>query len=240
MSRLVPVSPENATGEAKQLLEAVKSKLGRVPAMTQVMANSPAVLNAYLQFSGAVSAGALSAKTREQNALAVGEANHCDYCLAAHSTIGKMVGLNAEQIHESRLAKGFDPKSNAVLQLSRDIVDKRGQISDRDIQSARQAGLDDGEIAEVVANVVLNIFTNYFNTVAGTEVDFPAAPRLSAAESNCARRGVYPVSPRQSLFSSSGPGRTVAYAFYHPVTTSVHARNGDCQGSGRRRCVEQP
>jgi uncharacterized peroxidase-related enzyme len=178
MSRLPQITPETATGEAKQLLDAVKSKLGRAPAMTQVMANSPAVLNAYLQFSGAVSAGALSAKTREQIALAVGEANHCDYCLAAHSTIGKMAGLTAEQIHESRLAKGFDPKSNAVLQLSRDIVDKRGQLSDRDIQSARQAGISDGEIAEVVANVVLNIFTNYFNIVAGTDVDFPAAPKL--------------------------------------------------------------
>jgi hypothetical protein len=89
-----------------------------------------------------------------------------------------MAGLTAEQIHESRLAKGFDPKSNAVLQLSRDIVDKRGQLSDRDIQLARQAGISDGEIAEVVANVVLNIFTNYFNIVAGTDVDFPAAPKL--------------------------------------------------------------
>ncbi len=178
MSRLPQITPETATGEAKQLLDAVKSKLGRAPAMTQVMANSPAVLNAYLQFSGAVSAGTLSAKTREQIALAVGEANHCDYCLAAHSTIGKMAGLTAEQIHESRLAKGFDPKSNAVLQLSRDIVDKRGQLSDRDIQLARQAGISDGEIAEVVANVVLNIFTNYFNIVAGTDVDFPVAPKL--------------------------------------------------------------
>jgi uncharacterized peroxidase-related enzyme len=178
MSRLLPVTPETATGEAKELLDAVKSKLGSAPAMTQVMANSPAVLNAYLQFSGALSAGALPAKTREQIALAVGEANHCDYCLAAHSAIGKMADLTAEQIHESRLAKGFDAKSDSVLKLSRDIVDKRGQLSERDLQSARQAGLSEGEIAEVVVNIVLNIFINYFNIVAGTDVDFPAAPKL--------------------------------------------------------------
>ncbi len=66
---------------------------------------------------------------------------------------------------------------DAALPLSREIVDKRGQLSDRDIQLARQAGLTDGEIAEV-ANVVLNIVTNYFNIVAGTDVDFPAAPKL--------------------------------------------------------------
>src|SRR4051794_20786463 len=101
MSRLNQIAPESASGRARTLLEAVKNKLGLVPNMTRAMANSPAVLDGYLQFSGALGKGRLPAKLREQLSLAVAQANGCDYCLAAHSTIGKMVGLTAEQVRDS-------------------------------------------------------------------------------------------------------------------------------------------
>src|SRR3954470_13315981 len=103
MSRLTQLDPEAATGRAKELLGAVKSKLGLVPNMTRAMANAPAVLDGYLQFSGALNKGSLPAKVREQIALAVSQVNGCDYCLSAHSAIGRMVGLTAEQIRDSRL-----------------------------------------------------------------------------------------------------------------------------------------
>lgn len=83
MPRLHQIAPEAATGKAKELLDAVKGKLGLVPNITRAMANSPAVLEGYLGLSGAVGKGSLSAKSREQIALAVGQANQCDYCLAA-------------------------------------------------------------------------------------------------------------------------------------------------------------
>jgi uncharacterized peroxidase-related enzyme len=178
MSRLYEVPPETATGDAKDLLEAVKKKFGLVPNLTRAMANSPAVLEGYLSLSGALAKGNLPVRSREQIALAVAQANSCDYCLAAHTTIGKSVGLTEAQICDSRLGKGLDVKSSAVLRLSREIVDKRGQLSDHDVQVARQAGLSDGDIAEVIGNVVLNVFTNYFNNVANTTIDFPKAPAL--------------------------------------------------------------
>jgi uncharacterized peroxidase-related enzyme len=179
MSRINQVSPEAASDRARNLLEAVKHKLGLVPNMTRAMANSPAVLDGYLQFSGALSKGSLSARLREQLSLAVAEANGCDYCLAAHSTIGKMVGLTAEQIRDSRLGTAVDPRADALIRFALEVVRTRGRVSDAALAEVREAGFDDGAIAEVVAHVALDVFTNYFNTVAQTDVDFPKAPELT-------------------------------------------------------------
>lgn len=185
MSRIHQVNPQSATGRAKELLDAVQGKLGLVPNMTRAMANSPAVLDGYLSLSGSLSKGALSAKSREQIALAVAEANECEYCLAAHSAIGKMVGLSVDQILDSRRGTAVDPKTDAIIQFARQVVDERGLVSDANIAQVRAAGLDDGAIAEIVANVALNIFTNYFNHVADTEIDFPKAAPLELKSEAC-------------------------------------------------------
>lgn len=178
MSTFTLVAPESAQGQAKDLLAAVKTKLGVVPNMTRAMVRAPAVLDAYLQMNGALAKGALPAKTREQIALAVGQANRCDYCLAAHTTIGKMVGLAPEQILAARKGHAADASTDALLVFARTVVEKRGLVDAADLAAVRAAGFDDDAIAEVVANVALNLFTNYFNHVAGTQIDFPAAPAL--------------------------------------------------------------
>jgi uncharacterized peroxidase-related enzyme len=183
MSRIHPINPESASGKAKELLDAVQRQLGLVPNMTRAMANSPAVLEGYLSLSGALGKGSLSAKSREQIALTVAQTNECDYCLAAHSTIGKMVGLSVDQILDSRRGTSVDPKTDAMIQFARHVVDERGRVSDANIAQVRAAGLDDGAIAEIVANVALNIFTNYFNHVAETEIDFPRAEPVAQAAS---------------------------------------------------------
>lgn len=178
MSRMNQIAPESATGKARELLDAVKGKLGHVPNMTRAMANAPAALNGYLQLSGALGQGALPATTREQIALAVAQANGCDYCLAAHTAIGKMTGLTADQIRDSRLGTAVDPKVDALIRFARRVVETRGRVSGADLQMVREAGYDDGAIAEVVAHVALNVFTNYFNHVADTDIDFPNAEPL--------------------------------------------------------------
>jgi len=178
MSRLKTVSPESATGKTKDLLEGVNTKLGMVPNMMRAMANSPAVLEGYLQLSNSLGRGKLSARSREQLALAISEANQCGYCLAAHSAIGKMVGLTLDQIGDSRLGGAVDAKTDALIRFAKKVLDARGRVSDNDLDVVREAGFDDGAIAEVVANVALSIFTNYFNNAFETEVDFPAAPAL--------------------------------------------------------------
>jgi uncharacterized peroxidase-related enzyme len=173
MPRLNAIDPNEATGKAKELLDGVKTKLGMVPNLMRTFANSPAVLEAYLGFSGALGGGLLNAKLREQIALTVADANSCEYCLSAHTAIGKMVGLDAEQLVSSRRAASSDPKVEAALKFAHQIVVKRGEVLDSEVAAVRAAGYNDGEIAEIVANVALNIFTNYFNHVAQTVVDFP-------------------------------------------------------------------
>ena len=180
MSRINQMNPDTATGRAQELLGTVKGKLGLVPNMTRAMANAPAVLDGYLQFSGALAKGTLPAKVREQIALAVAQVNGCDYCLSAHSAIGKMVGLTAEQIRDSRLGTAVDHKTDALIRFARKVVETRGRVSDADLEDVRDAGFDDGVINEVVAHVALNVFTNYFNNVAETDIDFPKAEALHA------------------------------------------------------------
>lgn len=178
MSTFSLVAPESATGQAKQLLSTVRAKMGLVPNMTRAMARAPAVLDAYLQMSGALSKGALPARAREQIALAVAQANHCDYCLAAHSAVGRSVGLAPEQILAAREGRAEDTSTNELLRFVAVVVEKRGRVAASELTAVRAAGFGDDAIAEVVANVALNLFTNYFNHVAGTVVDFPPAPAL--------------------------------------------------------------
>lgn len=181
MQRINPVDPTTATGKQKELLDAVKAKVGRVPNLMKTFAASPAALEAYLNFSGALGGGLLDAKLREQIALTVAEANACEYCLSAHTAIGKMVGLDESEIVSGRRANSTDARTNAALTFAHQIVVKRGQVDDADVAAVRAAGFGDGEITEIVSHVALNIFTNYFNHVAQTVVDFPKVTVSAAA-----------------------------------------------------------
>jgi uncharacterized peroxidase-related enzyme len=181
MPRLKAIDPQDATGKAKVLLDGVQAKIGMVPNLMRTYANSPAALEAYLNFSGALGGGLLNAKLREQIALTVADANSCEYCLSAHTAIGKMVGLNENELVASRRATATDAKTDAALKFAHQIVVKRGEVLDSEVQAVRAAGYNDSEIVEIVANVALNIFTNYFNHVAQTVVDFPKVS-LSAAQ----------------------------------------------------------
>jgi len=181
MPRIQPFDKDPADTATAELLGAVQKKMGTVPNIIATMANSPAVAKAYLGFSQSLSTGSLPARLREQIALVVGETNGCDYCVAAHTALGKAAGLTEEETCDARRAVAGDGQEQAALEFAHKIVSDRGNVSDDDVQKVRQAGYTDGEVAEIVANVALNIFTNYFNHVAGTDVDFPAAPELTAA-----------------------------------------------------------
>ena len=179
MARINPLAPNNAAGKTKELYDVVQKKLGRVPNLMQTLGNSPVALEAYLNFSNTLSRGVLEPKVREQIALAVAETNECEYCLSAHCAIGKMVGLEDDEIVRSRQVSSKDPKVDALLKFAQRIVKKRGLVSDEDFFDVSQAGNSNEEITEVIAHVTMNIFTNYFNHVAGTQVDFPTVPALA-------------------------------------------------------------
>lgn len=181
MQRIPAIDPGKATGEVKATLDVVKSKLGGVPNLFTTMAVAPSVLNAYLAFSDAAGKGCLSVKLREQIALVTANTNGCDYCASAHQALGKMAGLLAEEIEKALDGQAGDAKTAAALSFAQTVLAERGHVSNTALASAREVGFSDTEILEVVANVVLNIFTNYFNNVAGTEVDFPRVTTRRAA-----------------------------------------------------------
>lgn len=179
MTRLQALNPETATGKTKELFNAVQGKLGVVPNMMRTMGNSDAVLEGYLNLSGALSKGKLNNRTGELIALAVAESNNCLYCTAAHTYIGEnLLKTDLTILEAARAGESADGKTKAILQLAKTLVAKNGHVTDGDINTAKNAGITEGEIAEIVAHVALNVLTNYFNNTANTEVDFPAVAAL--------------------------------------------------------------
>jgi uncharacterized peroxidase-related enzyme len=182
MSRLpIPASIEASPTKAQPSLQAVKKQLGVVPNLFRLVGNSPAALEGYLGLNGALAKGELEAPTRERIALAVAEINGCDYCLAAHSYLGKnLAKLSDAEIAANRNGGSTDPKADAAIRFAAGLVRARGHISDADIQAVKQAGYSDAQLIEIVLHVALNTLTNYVNEVAKTEIDFPAVSAKAA------------------------------------------------------------
>jgi uncharacterized peroxidase-related enzyme len=163
------------------MLEAVKKQLGSVPNLFRTVATSPAALEGYLGLSAALAKGRLPAPTRERIALAVAEINACGYCLAAHSYLGRnLAKLDEAEILANRRGASNDPKADAAVRFAASIVRQRGHVDDDAVRAVRLAGYDDAQIIEIVMHVALNTWTNYLNSVAATEIDFPVVATLAA------------------------------------------------------------
>ena len=181
MPRIAPLETATAHADVQATLAAVKAKIGMVPNLFSTFARSPAALNGYLAFSDALTHGALTAKQREIVALAVAQANECHYCLSAHTMMGKGAGLSPEGIQAARHGKAEDKQDHAVAAFAKRVVETRGHVTDADLEAARAGGLDEVRVVEVIAHVVVNIFTNYTNNVAQTDIDFPKVDVALAA-----------------------------------------------------------
>ncbi len=172
MNRIAAIDPATATGTTKELLDAVKKGLGVVPNLFRVTAQSPAALEGMVSLNGAIHKGTLDAKTREAIALATAEVDGCDYCLSAHTYLGKRAGLSDSDLAEAREGRASDPKVAAGARFARVVVEKRGHVRDADVADVRRAGFSDAEVIELIANVAWSVFTNFVNVVSGTEIDF--------------------------------------------------------------------
>lgn len=173
MSRIAIPTREASPEKSKPLLDAVEQQLGVIPNLFRLVGISPAALEGYLGLNGALGR-TLDAKTRERIALAVAQANGCDYCLSAHTYLG----LNLAKIDEAEIAlnrggHSGDAKADAAIVFARRVLDARGRVSDADLSAVRDAGFTDAQIVEIVLSVALNVLTNYVNNVAGTDIDFP-------------------------------------------------------------------
>lgn len=181
MPRIDPATPATTDDRTAATLKGVQARLGFVPNLFTTLARAPAALDGYLDFSGALAKGRLTARQRELVAIAIAQENECEYCLSAHSAIGQRVGLNSGDVQQARLGGAIDPEDAAVIRLALSIVRSRGNVSDSELEAARRAGLDDGLVVETTVNVALNVLTNYVNRVAATEVDFPLVSLSAAA-----------------------------------------------------------
>jgi uncharacterized peroxidase-related enzyme len=172
-TRIETLNPDTTTGKSKELFNAVQNKLGFIPNLIKVFGNSPATLQTYLSLGELTASGNFNNKFREQLALAIAEENSCDYCLSAHTAIGKMNGLSDEQTEQNRQGLANEAKTQAALLFAQKVTSKRGQVSSEEIQSFKNAGYNDSDVLEIVLNVVANTLTNYVNHIAETEIDFP-------------------------------------------------------------------
>ena len=180
MPRLTAVNPATATGDAKQLLDAVDRKNGMVPNVMRTLANAPVALQAYLAAGDALAKGRFDAKTREAIALTVAGANACGYCASAHTAISKSLKVGDDEIAARLGGRSGDKGLDALLAFARTVVEKRGFVDDEDLAAVRNAGHGDDAIVETIANVTANILTNYVNHVAETEIDFPQVDIVEA------------------------------------------------------------
>ncbi len=183
MTRLpTPATIADAPAKSQPLLDAVSKQLGSVPNMFRSISLSPAALEGYLGMSGALGKGALPAATRERIALAVAEINGCDYCLSAHTYIGKnLLKLDDAEMTANRSGASNDPKADAAVRFAAAITKARGHVAEADFATVRLAGYTDAQLLEIVQHVALNTWTNYVNEVFKTEIDFPVVEARKAA-----------------------------------------------------------
>lgn len=178
--RIEPIPDDKATPAAQALLEQTRRSIGKIPNLHRTLAHAPAALEGYLETGRALAGGVLDRKLREQIAVASAGVNGCAYCASAHTMIGKMVGVDEAELARNLGAESADPRAAAALAFTRRLIETRGAVSDAELDALRGAGFSDAEIVEIVAHVGMNFFTNTFNVLAETTIDFPEV-RLAAS-----------------------------------------------------------
>ena len=181
MNRVSLVDRHATTADRKALLDSVHAAFGTTPNMFRAVANSPAALKSMWSAFGALGGGVIAAKLGEQIAVAVADRNACDYCLAAHTALGRKAGASAEEMQYAQAGESADAKTQAALRFALKLVNDRGQVDDADVRALRTVGFGDEEIVEILAHVALNLFTNYVNVALAVPVDFPAVKLRRAA-----------------------------------------------------------
>lgn len=182
MNRVPLIDRAHATTERQALLDQIHGAFGATPNMFRAVANSPAALQSMWAAFGALGASrTLGAKLGEQIAVAVANRNACEYCLAAHTALGRKAGASADEMAAAQVGQAGDPATQAALRFALQVVEQRGQVDASEVQRLRDAGFSDEAVVEILAHVALNLFTNYVNVAFDVPVDFPAVKLRPAA-----------------------------------------------------------
>lgn len=173
MSRINLVTPEQANPEQAELYTAITSQLGMVPNFLKVFANSPAALKAFLGLHAIANEGELTAKTKERIALGLAEQNACEYCVSAHTAIGKGAGLTEDEMAENRAGGSQDAQAAIAVKFARSLAEHSGEVTTAELLEIRNAGYSDAEIVEIITHVGMNIMTNILGKASRVAIDFP-------------------------------------------------------------------
>lgn len=173
MSRINVVTTDIANDEQQALLEAIQAQLGMVPNFLKILANSPAALRAFLGLHGIAGEGSLDAPTRERIALAMAQQNSCDYCVSAHTALGRKAGLSSDEILTNRAGGSQDDKAAAAVKFARALAEHSGEVTTAEILEVRNAGYSEADIVEIITHVGMNILTNIIGKASRVEIDFP-------------------------------------------------------------------
>lgn len=173
MSRFKPQEFNQAPEKVQLIFNRLEKKMGKVINLFQLMGRSEAILEGFLALQDCVDKTCFNPQQKELISLFIAELNACGYCLAAHSTIAQGLGLKTEEIIEARFGRSLDFKTAALLGFVGKLILNHGQVSDEEIEAAKKAGVTEQEILELPLLISLNIFTNYFNHICDTDIDFP-------------------------------------------------------------------
>jgi uncharacterized peroxidase-related enzyme len=180
MSRLAIPAVADIPAETAATLEKVGAQFGFVPNMFGTLASNPAALDVVMTLQ-AKTRGFLDAKTRHTVALAVSNANGCEYCLAIHTYSSSVLGkMSDEEIELARQGSSSDPKRAAAARFALRVIETRGKVSDEDFAAVRAAGYTESEVLSIVTITVQFMLTNFINNVNATDVDIPAPSATGA------------------------------------------------------------
>lgn len=181
MSHVPLIDATQTTGDRAALLSQIQQAFGTVPNMFRAVAHSPAALRSMWGSFGALGGGSIPARLGEQIAVAVANRNGCEYCLAAHTALGRKAGATSEEMSAAQAGHASDPQTDAALRFALKLVERHGQADGDDVRRLREVGFTDEGIVEIVAHVALNLFTNYINVALNVPVDFPRVALRRAA-----------------------------------------------------------
>ena len=181
MSRIATIENNTANVEQKALLDAIQGQLGMVPNFLKIFANSPVALRAFLGLHGVANDGSLDAPTRERIALALAQQNGCEYCVSAHTAIGRKTGLSGNEMAAARAGTSEDAQAAVAVKFAQSLMENRGEISTLELAEVRNAGYSESDIVEIITHVGMNFLTNILGKASRVEIDFPKVELKIAA-----------------------------------------------------------
>lgn len=172
MSR-VNLQQERVPAASHAALAQIHQAFGATPNMFKAVANSPAALQSMWAAFGALGNGTLGARLGEEIAVAIANRNRCEYCLAAHTALGRKAGASSADMAAAQQGRSADARTAAALAFALKVVEQRGQVTQADVAALKEAGFQDEQVVEILAHVALNLFTNYVNVALDVPTDFP-------------------------------------------------------------------